>query len=288
MEQSEPNGFSPEQLKLSFSNASFSFAFTSCNKSIVVVSWSQPGKTVQTYLEQNGYRVVTATPDAALEIIRWEQPALALLDGGLHGEQSFQLLRRLEADNLTRELDLIIWALEPAKSNLPAKLRQVSWATNLEELEAVIHRLRPRLAQRVTLSAANPFLWVGSSKPVEKVRELLANSRLRRFVNEVIDGWPTLAVVGYLAQETDAVVNVEMLCHHFDLMPHESAAAIGQLARAGYIEPLEFEGCDPLFGPVADPQRLSLLTELALALAEPSYAMVVTTLVLARERTAHQ
>jgi hypothetical protein len=85
----------------------------------------------------------------------------------------------------------------------------------------------------------------------------------------------------------DAVINLEMICHQFEFTADESVCAIAQLAQTGYLEPLEFEGDDPLFGLVANHAQVKLLNILGAALKVPQYRMAVITLILARERVAH-
>lgn len=280
MDMFERNGLSPDQIEFRGNGANLPVTLTRPNKSVVVVGFSRADSTISNYLHEEGYRVILARPDTALETIRWEQPALALVSGGLHGEGCFELLRRIKADQLTQGVKLIIWTLEPPAKAALANEQRVIFINNLDGLRSTLRRLsRPGFK--------SPALFSVTYHPKSNhLQNLLSNHRLRHFVDEVIESWPVMALAAFLGQETDAVVNVEMLCHQFDLTPEESAGAIGQLARHGYIEPLELEGYDPLFGVVATPEPLQLMIDFGEALKNPEYRMALATLILARERIA--
>lgn len=274
----ERNGLSPDQMEFNGDGANLPLTLTHPNKSVVVVGLSKNEATISNYLHEEGYRVILTTPGAALETIRWEQPALAVVSGGLHGERSLDLLRRIKADRLTHSVNLVVWTLEPPVKTSEARDRRVVFVDSLEGLRSTLRRL-PRFGSKSVSDLVITF----RDKPA-RLQSLLANPRLRRFVDEVIENWPVMALASFLTQEPDAVVNVEMLCHQFALTCEESAGAIGQLARHGYVEPLELEGYDPLFGLVANPEPLEVITEFGAALKNPEYRMALATLILARNR----
>lgn len=282
----ERNGLSPDQIHALGEGFSLPLTLAEQNNSVVVVGLN-PG--VEHYLNEEGFRVIFATPEEAFETIRWEQPAFALVAGGLHGEASFVLQRRLAADLLTRQLDLIIWVAEAPVQNAYNKRRQALYLDNFEDLRSALRQRRAITGPRLKLESSKPQAPVAipgqTGKPPAALKNLLANPRLRKFVDEVIDSWATLRLAAYLGEQPDAVVNLEMLCYMLDLDPLESAEAIRQMARAGYIEPLEFEEADPLYAPVAHADYLAILNDLSLALQVPEYRMALATLILARERT---
>jgi CheY-like chemotaxis protein len=274
MDAFDRNGLSPDQLNYKGEGTGWPLTSTSQNKGVVVVGLSKDSSLLSNYLHEEGYRVTLTSPEEAIETIRWEQPGLALLGGGLHGEGSFELLRRLNADPLTQHVRLIIWALEPPVETSNPQNR-VIFIRNLEDLTQVLRSLR---AEATTQTGVSHHLWI------HPLQTLLANPRLRSFVEEVVDGWPTLVVAAYLGQNLDAVINLEMLCYQFDLTLEESIQALERLARYGYIEPLEFEGFDQLYGVVAFKFQQALLAEFGAALRTPEYRMALATLVLARDR----
>lgn len=285
----ERNGLSPDHIHFSGEEVNLSLTLTEQNNNVVVVGLSQSGFGINTYLDEEGFRVVLATPEEALETIRWEQPAFALIEGGLHGEASFDLLRRLDTDILTRNITLLIWVAEAPAEEYRAAARRAFYIDNFDALRLALRGLQaarlPRPKPELSQRPAPPFVVVAHSKQAANLRKLLVNPRLRKFVDEVIDGWSVLCLAAYLGEYPDAVVNVEMLCYQFELDPVESARAIQRLAQAGYLEPLEFDAFDPIYAPVAHRHCQTLLAELGAALKVPEYRMALATLILARERT---
>ncbi len=248
------------------------------NNRLVVVGLTNQGFSINHYLEAEGFQVIHATLTDALETIRWEQPTIALIEGGLHGEGATRLVQRLKADPLTRHTDLLSWVVEPPQLN---KKQQVMYVSDLESLRQALNYLRKQ--SQAELPDKVRILDFGRAK---KLQSTLANPRLHRFVNEIVDNWPTLLLAAYLGQNLEAVVNVEMLYYQFGFNWEESLGAISQLAKGGYVEPLEFEGCDPLFGVVAWEGQSETLAELGWAMQLPEYRQAVATLILARERAA--
>ena len=287
----EQNGLSPDSLEgFKVDRVNLRSALARQISRVVVVGLADLEFGLSNYLREEGYHVTAATSQDAFETIRWQQPDIALVDGGLHGEGSHELLRRLKADFLTRDIKVVVRVIEPLTEHYNHSYHEAVFVDNLQALCAALQnsvKSTPLPASELELDVSAKPLFFPPVKDEKSANlpMLLANSRLRRFVDEVIDSWPTLLLAGWLGQETDALVNVEMLCYQFDFCPAESCQAISQLAQAGYIEPLEFDSADPLFGLVVHSEQEALVTEFGAALKIPAYRMALATLILARERT---
>ncbi|MEI6045622.1 MAG: hypothetical protein WCS37_14830 [Chloroflexota bacterium] len=280
----ERNGLSPDKMEASEDSTPLSVTLIQQNNNIVVVGFSEIDPTINHCLYEKGYRIVMAHPDEALETIRWEQPALALINGGLHGEGNLDLLRRLNADRLTQNINLILWVAEAPGGEQGHTNRWV--VDSLKGLRSVLRYL-PSLRKVgpgwKEVAPAQSSAKEPTKKP-SSLQELWANPLLRKFIDDVVADWPTLRLATFLGEHFEAVVNVEMVCNLFECTMEESTKALAQLSQAGYLEPLEFDDEDPLFGLVAEPMRVQLLTTLEAAFKVPSYRMTVATLILARER----
>lgn len=285
----EQNGLSPDSLDVfKVDRANLRSALVRQTSRVVVVGLADLEFVLSNYLREEGYHVTTATLQDAFETIRWQQPDIALVDGGLHGESSHELLRRLKADVLTRDIKVVIRVIEPLTEHYNHSYDKAVFVDNLKDLCAALRDSAKPAPLPTSKASAKPLFF----PPVKDEQSadlpmLLANARLRHFVDAVIDSWPTLLLAGWLGQETDALVNVEMLCYQFDLCLEESCRAISRLAQVGYIEPLEFDSADPLFGLVVNHEQEALVTEFGAALKIPAYRMALATLILARERSVH-
>jgi|GEM_PF-2438607 len=224
------------------------------------------------FLDEECYRVVEAEISSAFEVIRWEHPALVLLDGRGWDIKHSDLMERLHSDRLTRESQILVW-----NNHLPPILAVEALLNNQPKIVDVGSSMP-------TLPKTEPPAKSNKSKKERRLYHLLHDLKLKKFVDEVVDSWQALELVNLLAEDPDFVFNLESLWYMLGLNEGQTSELVKRLAGAGYIELIEDGVEDPLWSAVAFAEKLAILKRFHRALQVKEYRMALATLILARER----
>jgi CheY-like chemotaxis protein len=247
-------------------------------------------------IDEEYHRVAPALLENAFEVIRWEQPALVLIDGNGWGVAHSELLARLKNDNLTADIEVVIW-LEPSPASqmvesmvaagfFPEKVVVTDKLGNLQESLKKYGPLYQRPGSRAMAYAAQstPVAIDPVQASTVRLRNLLTDPELKRFVEQTVRSLNGLRLVSLFMEDPARLVNVESLWYLLGLEQVEAEATILTLGQVGLLEPLEFEATDPLWSLVAEPNRLVMLNRLEQALASKEYRFVLTSYLLKKRQ----
>ncbi len=222
------------------------------------------------FLDEECYRVVESEITSAFEVIRWEHPALVLLDGRGWDIKHNDLMERLHGDRLTREAQILIW-----NSHLPSILAVEALLASQPTRDSKTEGDTQHSRKSETLT---------KTRKERRLYHLLHDLKLKEFVDEVVDSWEALELVSILAEDSEFVFNLESLWYMLGLSETQTEDLVKRLAQCGFIEPIEIGVDDPLWSAVAFPEKLDVLKHFHQALKVKEYRLALATLILARDR----
>ncbi len=239
------------------------------------------------YIHEECFEPLQAEVKHAFEIIRWEQPCLIIIDGTYWSAAHSKLVARLQADVLTSDIPQMLWVnptpttvmLEKAAKK-HSEQQEIVVNDKFARLQAVLqiynhHMIKP-IKPEQAIATANALPQPG----VMELRNLLTNFELKSFVDRAIPNWATLQLAILLAEKPALAFNQEILWYLLGLEEWEASNAIDSLAKAGYIEPLEYDTSEPLWALVAFPAKLSEFKRFANAIKTPQYRLMLATMLL--------
>lgn len=239
------------------------------------------------YIHEECFELLKVEVKHAFEIIRWEQPFLVIIDATYWTAAQSKLVARLQAEVLTCDIFQMLWVNpSPATVMLANALKKQSEQQEIVvndkfvRLQALLqiynqHIIKPlKAGQSIATADTSP------QPAMLELRNLLTNIELKSFVDRAIPNWATLQLVLLLAEKPTLAFNQEILWYLLGLEEWEAEAAIQSLAKAGYIEPLEYDTSEPLWSLVAFPGKVAEFEGFATALKTPQYRLMLATMLL--------
>jgi hypothetical protein len=239
------------------------------------------------YIYEECFEPIRAEVKHAFEIIRWEQPCLVIIDSTFWSTAHSKLIARLKADGLTSDIALMLWVnpspasvmLEKAVKKQPDQ-QEVVVNDKFARLQTVLQSYNHHLIRPIKPGKAIATVDSSPASDTLELRNLLTNLELKNFVERVIPNWATLQLAMLLAEKPALAFNREILWYLLDLEEWVAEIAIDSLARAGYIEPLEYDTTEPLWGLVAFSGKVGEFERFANAIKTPQYRLALATMLL--------
>jgi hypothetical protein len=250
-------------------------------------------KNSHNYLHAEGFKLDQIDFKGALEQVRWQQPAIVLLEGHDPAQRDMvaELLRRLHHDSLTKHIGVIVVLPHSAIQPVVAQANLV-YVTNFVQLTEAVEQLRPvtTILDQQLVTDLLPYQLNAQVQPLltnpqeaDCLQGFLEDAELRLFIDEVVNSWAVALVAAMFGDAPGVVANIEKLVEQLEIHPIEANYAIHKLAQAGFIEPLETEDSDPFFTVVAHPEKTQILHKFGVATALQEYRLALITWLMSRE-----
>jgi hypothetical protein len=245
------------------------------------------------YLRAEGFKLDQIDFKGALEQVRWQQPAIVLLEARepAQSDKITELLRRLYNDSLTRHIGVIVVLPHLAIPPVAAPTNVV-YVTNFVQLTEAIEQLRPvtTILDQQLVTDLLPYQLNAQVQPsltnlqeADCLQGFLEDAELRLFIDEVVNSWAVALVAAMFGDTPGVVANIEKLVEQLEIHPIEANYALHKLAQAGFIEPIETEDSDPFFTMVAHPEKTHILHKFGVATALQEYRLALITWLMSRE-----